>query len=283
MVRSALLLLVLVLTPSAFADPLRDAKAHLAAGAYDKVVADLDDGRALKGRDKEVAAIFTEAALQARGKGDHSLAGLYCELALTRVKNEKRALKICLQVALEEQRLDQAEAFGERLAGDKDPEVPVLRAQVAALDHRWERVLQLLSVLPGGEALPVQAQALMVEAEHHLHQDRLQAAQASSEARLQAAEAEARKLEPREAAARAGDVTLYSTSWCGYCRQARGFLEQRGVAFTEKDIEKDPGAREEMQQKCRAARKRPGGVPVLDVKGSMIMGFDPAAMEAALR
>ncbi len=35
-------------------------------------------------------------------------------------------------------------------------------------------------------------------------------------------------------------VTMYSMSWCGYCRRARAALEQQGIAFQEIDIEQRP-------------------------------------------
>ena len=38
------------------------------------------------------------------------------------------------------------------------------------------------------------------------------------------------------------DVTLYSTTWCGYCARLKGQLKRAGVPFTEVDIERDPKA-----------------------------------------
>lgn len=77
-------------------------------------------------------------------------------------------------------------------------------------------------------------------------------------------------------------VTLYSTSWCGVCRQAREFLKGRGVPFLERDLEKDPGAESELQARAAAAGLRPQGVPVIDVAGELMMGFDARALEALL-
>lgn len=83
-------------------------------------------------------------------------------------------------------------------------------------------------------------------------------------------------VDAQTAAARPADaeVVLYSASWCGVCKATRRFLEQQGVAFTEKDVEKDPGANAEMQRKARAAGKTPRGVPVIDFGGEIILGFD---------
>ena len=41
-------------------------------------------------------------------------------------------------------------------------------------------------------------------------------------------------------------VTIYTTSWCPYCRSAKALLSKKGVAFTEIDVEAKPGARQEM-------------------------------------
>ncbi|MCC6337131.1 MAG: NrdH-redoxin [Myxococcales bacterium] len=79
-----------------------------------------------------------------------------------------------------------------------------------------------------------------------------------------------------------GDVVLYATSWCGYCRQAREYFKKKGVKYVEKDLEKDEGAAEELATKASAAGVRPQGVPVIDVKGKLILGFDRPALEEAL-
>jgi glutaredoxin len=76
------------------------------------------------------------------------------------------------------------------------------------------------------------------------------------------------------AAAGTGDIVLYGASWCGACRQARQFFEREGVAFIDRDIERDPGAREEMNAKARAAGVATTGIPVIDVRGTILTGFD---------
>ena len=39
-------------------------------------------------------------------------------------------------------------------------------------------------------------------------------------------------------------VTMYSTTWCGYCRRLKTQLDENGIAYTEIDIEKDPASAE---------------------------------------
>lgn len=78
------------------------------------------------------------------------------------------------------------------------------------------------------------------------------------------------------------DVVLYGASWCGACRSAAAFLRSRGIAFVERDIERDPDARAAMQRAVRAAGVSPSGIPVIDFRGRIIQGFDQSALERAI-
>ncbi|HSO65465.1 MAG TPA: mycoredoxin [Ornithinibacter sp.] len=42
----------------------------------------------------------------------------------------------------------------------------------------------------------------------------------------------------------AGTVTMFTTRWCGYCRRLKSQLQREGIAFTEVDIEREPGTAE---------------------------------------
>ena len=77
-------------------------------------------------------------------------------------------------------------------------------------------------------------------------------------------------------------VTMYSAAWCGVCTKARKFMTTQGIPFGEKDIDKDRGAKDELAKKARAAGIRAGGVPVFDIAGKMISGFDPNRILALL-
>ena len=72
-------------------------------------------------------------------------------------------------------------------------------------------------------------------------------------------------------------VVLYATDWCGYCKLTRRFLDQKGIPFKEYDIEKDAEARKAYE----ALGGR--GIPVLDVNGTLIRGYEPEAILAALK
>ncbi|MCW8945176.1 MAG: DUF4124 domain-containing protein [Sedimenticola sp.] len=62
-------------------------------------------------------------------------------------------------------------------------------------------------------------------------------------------------------------VIMYSTSWCGYCKNAKRFFKAKGIVFTEYDIEKSAAAK-------KAYDKLGGrGVPVILVGQSRMNGF----------
>jgi glutaredoxin len=77
-------------------------------------------------------------------------------------------------------------------------------------------------------------------------------------------------------------VIIYGASWCGPCHQAAAYLKKRGIAFVEHDIEQDSSAAREMQSKLSKAGIRGGSIPVLDVRGRILVGFDARAVDRAL-
>lgn len=46
-------------------------------------------------------------------------------------------------------------------------------------------------------------------------------------------------------------VTLYTTSWCGYCLRAKALLDRKGVAYHEIDVNAQPAKRAEMMTRSR--------------------------------
>jgi mycoredoxin len=74
-----------------------------------------------------------------------------------------------------------------------------------------------------------------------------------------------------------GEVVLYSTSWCGYCKLTRELLAREGVSFTEHDIE-----RSEYGKKMHKALGG-GGIPVLEVGSKVIRGYDETSILRAIK
>jgi arsenate reductase-like glutaredoxin family protein len=77
-------------------------------------------------------------------------------------------------------------------------------------------------------------------------------------------------------------VTVYGTSWCGACREARRFLSARKIPFADKDVERDPAAARELREKAARLGIPTDRVPILDVRGRLLIGFDPRRVEALL-
>ncbi len=75
-------------------------------------------------------------------------------------------------------------------------------------------------------------------------------------------------------------VIVYSTNWCAYCKMAKQYLESKGVAYEEKNIEEDEVAHKELMDKIGGNFR---GVPVLDVFGEIILGFDRPKIDDAVK
>ncbi|CAE6951087.1 MULTISPECIES: glutaredoxin family protein [Pseudomonas] len=84
-----------------------------------------------------------------------------------------------------------------------------------------------------------------------------------------------RWLNPPQASTASGEIVLYATSWCGYCAKTRELFAADGIAYREVDIEKDSAGRATYQ----ALGGR--GVPVIDMRGQVIHGYDVRAIRAA--
>lgn len=72
-------------------------------------------------------------------------------------------------------------------------------------------------------------------------------------------------------------VIVYSTTTCPYCTMAKNFLRENGVKFVDKNVGNDAAAANEMVEKSGQM-----GVPVLDINGEIIVGFNKDAIARAL-
>ena len=64
------------------------------------------------------------------------------------------------------------------------------------------------------------------------------------------------------------NVVVFSSDTCPYCVSAKEYLEEKGVAYTEKNIQRDKAARKELMSMGHM------GVPVILIDGEEIVGFD---------
>lgn len=74
------------------------------------------------------------------------------------------------------------------------------------------------------------------------------------------------------------EIIVYSAVWCAFCHAAKGYFDQLGVKYIEKDVEKEPAAGLEAVNKSGQR-----GIPVIDIAGDIIIGFDRPRIDAALK
>lgn len=85
------------------------------------------------------------------------------------------------------------------------------------------------------------------------------------------------RRKPEAGAAPPPGITMYSTEWCGHCRNAREYFKANGIDYTEIDVEKSEAGRREF------AAYRGRGVPLIVSGKRTLRGFSPKAFEALRR
>ena len=73
-------------------------------------------------------------------------------------------------------------------------------------------------------------------------------------------------------------ITIYSTPSCGFCVKAKQYFREQHIPFAEYNVAADQRKAEEMVRKSGQM-----GVPVIDVHGKIIVGFNQPEIERALR
>lgn len=73
------------------------------------------------------------------------------------------------------------------------------------------------------------------------------------------------------------NITIYSTPTCVYCNMAKNFFKANGLNYTEYNVATDLDKRKEMIDKTGQM-----GVPVIDVGGEVVVGFDEAKLGSML-
>lgn len=73
-------------------------------------------------------------------------------------------------------------------------------------------------------------------------------------------------------------VKVYSTPTCPWCVRVKDFLKEKNIEFEDINVAEDTNAAQEMVEKSGQM-----GVPVLDINGTIIVGFNKAAIETATK
>ena len=73
------------------------------------------------------------------------------------------------------------------------------------------------------------------------------------------------------------NITIYSTQTCPYCVQLKNYLKDQGFKYKDIDVSKDEEKAEEMIEKSGQM-----GVPVADIDGEIIIGFNKEKIKKIL-
>lgn len=92
------------------------------------------------------------------------------------------------------------------------------------------------------------------------------------------AAARERRQAPAAAVVKMPKVTVYSTPTCPWCHKTKEFLKENNVPYNEVNVAADNNAAQEMIEKSGQM-----GVPVIDIDGQIIVGFDKSAIKKELK
>lgn len=72
-------------------------------------------------------------------------------------------------------------------------------------------------------------------------------------------------------------VKIYSTSECPWCKKAKAYLNSKGVAYEDINVQENIEGRNEFLKISKT-----GSVPTIDIDGKIIVGFDKAKLDEYL-
>jgi glutaredoxin 3 len=71
---------------------------------------------------------------------------------------------------------------------------------------------------------------------------------------------------------------IYSATWCGFCHAAKQYMDKLGVAYDDRDVDSNPDFASESVEKSGQR-----GIPVIDIDGEIIVGFDRPKIDSILK
>lgn len=72
-------------------------------------------------------------------------------------------------------------------------------------------------------------------------------------------------------------IIIYSATWCAFCHAAKQYLDKQGIKYEDRDVEAKVDWMREAVDKSGQT-----GIPVLDIDGTIIVGFDRPKIDAAI-
>ena len=71
---------------------------------------------------------------------------------------------------------------------------------------------------------------------------------------------------------------IYSADWCAFCHAAKDYFKKLDIAYEERNVEEKQEYAQESVQKSGQM-----GIPVIDIGGTIVVGFDRPKIDAALK
>jgi len=72
-------------------------------------------------------------------------------------------------------------------------------------------------------------------------------------------------------------VLIFTTPSCSFCNQTKRYFRQKGIRFKDIDVSRDQAAARDMLR-----RSKQSGVPVIDIGGKIIVGFNRPQIDKLL-
>ncbi len=73
-------------------------------------------------------------------------------------------------------------------------------------------------------------------------------------------------------------IIVYGAEWCAFCHEAMRYFDSKGVKYVYKNVDLDPA-----DLKACVEKSGQTGIPVIDLDGDIIVGFDRPKIDAALK
>lgn len=73
-------------------------------------------------------------------------------------------------------------------------------------------------------------------------------------------------------------IIIYGAEWCAFCHMAMRYLDDKGIKYKYIDVDHDPKAGMDAIEKSGQR-----GIPVIDLAGDIILGFDRPKIDASLK
>lgn len=73
-------------------------------------------------------------------------------------------------------------------------------------------------------------------------------------------------------------ITVYTTPTCGFCHMTKEYFKSKDIKYEEFDVSSNAEKAQEMVNKSGQM-----GVPVIDINGKIVVGFDRPSIDAALK